>query len=156
MRVTLNVPDNVICIDGECKSVSLPVMPNVHALQWDGDKGIIEYTNGVSLGLTDLTPYLETLALWGTLPSATPQVVSYIPRDKLPPLTPWQVRKVLNAAGLRAQVEAAVAAADVTAQDAWHYATEFRRNDTVLNTLAAVVGISQAQLDTLFVEGAKL
>lgn len=77
------------------------------------------------------------------------------PVDLAPPappisVTPWQIRKALNAVGLRASVEAAVAAADQTTQDAWQYATEFRRDNPLVNGVALALGKTEAELDAVF------
>jgi hypothetical protein len=77
------------------------------------------------------------------------------PADPAPPappisVTPWQIRKALNAAGLRAAVESAVAAADQTTQDAWQYATEFRRDNPLVNAVASALGKSASEIDALF------
>lgn len=62
----------------------------------------------------------------------------------------FQVRAALLAAGLLAQVEAAVAAADPFAQLAWAEAVTFSRNSPTLNALAAQLGLPPAQVDELF------
>ena len=87
--------------------------------------------------------------------------VNYIPvvhevQVPVPQLTPRQVRLVLNTAGLRAAVEAAVAAADQDTRDMWDYSSVFLRNDPVLLTMAASLGITSQQLDQLFTDGAQL
>ena len=61
--------------------------------------------------------------------------------------TPWQIRKALNALGLRAVVEAAVAQQDQDTRDGWEFATEFRRDNALLNALAAALAID---LDAVF------
>jgi hypothetical protein len=66
------------------------------------------------------------------------------------PLSAWQVRKVLTASGLHAQVEAAVLAADQDTQDAWHYASNFQRDDPILNAMAVSLGITPKDLDNIF------
>jgi hypothetical protein len=71
-------------------------------------------------------------------------------------LTPRQVRLVLNAAGLRANVEAAIAAADQNTKDMWSYSSVFLRSDPLLNSMATSLGLTSAQLDQLFIDGALL
>jgi len=65
-------------------------------------------------------------------------------------ITPWQLRKALNQFGLRAAVEAAVAQADQNTKDGWEFATEFRRDDAMLNAMAGALGMTSEQLDDLF------
>lgn len=47
-------------------------------------------------------------------------------------VTPWQIRKALNATGMRAAVEAFAAASDQDTRDGWERATEFREDDPLL------------------------
>jgi hypothetical protein len=77
-------------------------------------------------------------------------------RALLSPLSAWQIRKVLTKSGLRTQVEAAILLADQNTQDAWHYASEFRRDDAILNAMAVTLGITATQLDDLFTLGVTL
>lgn len=63
--------------------------------------------------------------------------------------TPWQMRKALNAAGLRAAVEAAVAGADQTTKDGWEFATEFRSDDALLLALGVALGKTPDEIRAL-------
>jgi hypothetical protein len=74
----------------------------------------------------------------------------------IPNLTPRQVRLALTAAGLRDQVEAAVLAADQNTKDTWEFATEIVRTDPILIAMAKSIGITNAKLDKLFLDGSKL
>jgi len=65
--------------------------------------------------------------------------------------TPFQIRAALTQQGLRAQVEAAVAAStDQTIKDAWQYAQQFVENDKFITQMAAALGKSQADIHALF------
>ena len=66
------------------------------------------------------------------------------------PVTPLQIRRALNASGMRNMVEAAIASAPQDARDAWDYATEVRREDATLNFMAAALGMTPTQIDELF------
>ena len=66
------------------------------------------------------------------------------------PVTPLQIRRALNAAGMRGMVEAALATAPQDAKDAWDYAIEIHRDDPTLNAMATDLGITPAQVDDLF------
>ena len=74
------------------------------------------------------------------------------PPPPAPPIivSPWQIRKALNATGLRESVESAVAASDTTTKDAWQYATSFVRTDPLLDGMAKVMGKTDAEIDALF------
>ena len=72
------------------------------------------------------------------------------PADPLPPVTyscsPWQIRKALNAQGLRAAAESAVAAStDQALKDGWEFATEFRSDDPFVISMGAVLGKSEEE-----------
>lgn len=84
--------------------------------------------------------------------TATPPPPPPVPQS----LTPLQTRKVLNAHGLRAQVEAAIAAAGADAQDAWEWANAIQRDDPLVLQLTAALGLTTEQVDALFVEGGAL
>lgn len=71
-------------------------------------------------------------------------------------LTPRQIRLVLNASGLREQVEAAVAMASQDIKDMWGFSLEYKRDDPVLAAMVVQIGITEAQLDVLFTQGAAL
>jgi hypothetical protein len=82
----------------------------------------------------------------GWQPSAQPEAPAPVPQV----ITPWQLRKALNQTGLRALVETAVSQADQNTRDGWEFATEFRRDDPMLNAMAAALGMTAEQLDGLF------
>lgn len=80
-----------------------------------------------------------------------------IPAPVIPTsVSPLQARKALHQSGLLANVEAAVAAADAGTQMAWEYATSVDRNSAVVQSLSAVLGLSEQQLDDLFILAASL
>ena len=58
--------------------------------------------------------------------------------------TPWQIRKALNAAGLREAVESYVASGQSTQdeRDAWEFANEFCEDNPLLVNAAAMLGIT--------------
>jgi hypothetical protein len=62
----------------------------------------------------------------------------------------WKAKAALAAAGLLAQVDAAVAAQPQAVQLAWEYATELHRDSSTLAAMAATIGLSAAQIDELF------
>jgi len=90
------------------------------------------------------------------------QIDAYTPPAPIAPpatvavISMRQARLVLNNAGLLQQVEAAVAAADVSTQIEWEYAVELRRDWPTLTAMAAALGLTDVQLDDLFVQAATL
>lgn len=79
-----------------------------------------------------------------------------------PPVVPssvsaWQIRKALNRMGLRAAVEAAVAACgDQDTIDGWDTARDFLRNDPLVVGMGTALGKSAAEMDALFILAAGL
>ena len=71
-------------------------------------------------------------------------------------VSPRQIRQALTAGGLRAQVEAAVAASDQDTKDWWEFATAFERGHPMVGAMAAGLGIPDAQIDALFTLAASL
>lgn len=65
-------------------------------------------------------------------------------------VSPRQIRQALTRAGLRTQVEAAVVAGDQDIKDWWEFATEFQRTNQHVIDMAAVLGVTERQLDDLW------
>jgi hypothetical protein len=68
----------------------------------------------------------------------------------------YQIRQALSAAGLRDQVESAVAAGDQEMKDAWQYAQTFERLHPKIVQIGVALGQTDAQLDDLFTLGMTL
>lgn len=86
---------------------------------------------------------------------------AHFPPDPEPVLVPQvitirQAKLVLLAAGLLDDVDAAVSAADRTTQIEWEYATEVKRDWPTLMAMQASLGLSDSQIDQLFIQGALL
>jgi hypothetical protein len=73
-------------------------------------------------------------------------------------ITPRQCRLILMQQGLLSQVEAMIATQDEATKITWAYATEFRRNDPLLNQLAANLTppLTSEQIDQFFIAAAQL
>lgn len=65
-------------------------------------------------------------------------------------VTPRQFRRALSQAGLRASVEAAIAAADEETRDTWEYAVTIERGHPMLIAMATALDVTSEQLDDLF------
>jgi hypothetical protein len=73
----------------------------------------------------------------------------------VPPVIPaWKARVALREAGLLGAVEATVAAAGGRVQDAWVGASEWSRDSAFLLTLAADLGLTDMDIDRLFLVAA--
>ena len=58
MKVTIIPSDGVVGIDGEfIDQLVLDIEPDIHAVQWDGVKGTIEYQSKPVEKITDFTPF---------------------------------------------------------------------------------------------------
>lgn len=100
---------------------------------------------------TDYQQYLAWLSE-GNTPLPADPVVSVIPSV----VTMRQARIALNRADLLASVNAAVAVADEETKIAWEFSTEVQRNFPLVQTLAAALNLTEAQLDELFTTAAAL
>jgi hypothetical protein len=72
------------------------------------------------------------------------------PADPLPPpvytCSPWQIRKALNAQGLRQSVEDAVSGSDdQTLKDGWEFATSFQSDYPFVISMGASLGMTEEQ-----------
>jgi hypothetical protein len=69
------------------------------------------------------------------------------------PLTvsPRQIRQALTATGMRAAVEAGVAASDQDTIDWWERATSFEEDHPMIDTMATALGITDEQRHAVFV-----
>jgi hypothetical protein len=63
----------------------------------------------------------------------------------------FQARAALYGAGLLDDVETAIAVADPLVQMAWADAQEFQRNSPTILALAGVLGLSESDVDELFI-----
>lgn len=101
---------------------------------------------------TDLTEHEDMLA---------DLVASYVPPPPEPVHVPQvitirQAKLALLAAGLLDDVDAAVSAADRATQIEWEYATEVRRDWPTLTAVQAVAGLTDEQVDGLFIAASAL
>jgi hypothetical protein len=71
-------------------------------------------------------------------------------------VSPRQIRQALTAAGLRADVEAAILEGDQDLKDWWEFATAFERNHPLVTSMAASLDVSDEQLDALFIAAGAL
>ncbi|NDB59843.1 hypothetical protein EB001_15555 [bacterium] len=75
MKLTIIRDDNCVYIDGisriiDCSSLD----PSIHAIQWNGQKGMIEYVDPDPFDgkmpapkpITDITPYQYLIDAWNT------------------------------------------------------------------------------------------
>ena len=109
------------------------------------------HADAAALG-TDLAEHETMLADW---------VAAYIPPAPEPIQVPQvvtirQAKLALLQAGLLDDVDAAIAQADRATQIEWEYATEVHRNWPTLLGVKDVVGLTDEQVDGLFIQAALL
>lgn len=73
-----------------------------------------------------------------------------IPPTPILSVTPRQFRLALNATGMRASIEAYVAAGSQDMKDTWEFATVIERNSPIIAAGAAELGLTEGQIDDLF------
>lgn len=88
-------------------------------------------------------------------------VIRTVDPSTLPPTVPdfvtsRQLRLFLLQSDMLDDVETIVATEDRATQIQWEYATEFHRNDPLLNQLATQLGITQEALDQFFIEASQI
>lgn len=100
----------------------------------------------------DLTEYEPLLAeVEANIQPADPILVQ-VPQA----ITIRQAKLVLLSAGLLDDVDAAIAQADRATQIEWEYATEVHRNWSTLRSVQGAVGLTDEQVDELFIRAASL
>jgi len=85
-------------------------------------------------------------------------IAPYVAPPPVVPLsvTPRQVRLLLLSQNLLSQVGAMIAASDDATKITWQYASEFRRDDPLLEGLAQQLGLSNEQIDQFFIAAAAI
>jgi hypothetical protein len=115
---------------------------------------ILRITDGASIpndpANTDYAQYLQWLSEGNTPDPADPVIIP------IPSCSPRQIRQALTAVGLRASVEAAVAAGDQDLKDWWEFSTTIERNHPQVVAMGAALGQTPEALDALFTAGAAL
>jgi len=79
-----------------------------------------------------------------------------LPKPVVVSVTPRQIRQALTRAGLRQQVEAAVAAGNQDLKDWWEFSTEIQRTHPMVIGMAQSLNISSDSLDALFLTASGL
>lgn len=99
------------------------------------------------------------------LASLVPEGEAILPYVAPPPEVPEsvsmrQARLALLGAGLLSQVDAAIASLPIPQKEAaaieWEYAQEVQRHNGLVPAMAQALGMTEAQLDALFIQAATL
>jgi hypothetical protein len=111
------------------------------------------------MGLTDVGPPVFDPATAGCFWRGTAwEIVAAQPEVAPVPaaISMRQARLVLLGAGLLDTVNAGIKGMPPAAQIEWEFASEVRRDNALIATLAATLGLDGAKLDELFTQGATL
>ena len=71
-------------------------------------------------------------------------------------VSPRQIRQALTAAGLRASVEAAIAASNQDTKDWYEFSTAFERTHPAVTAMGVALGVSAGALDDLWIAAGAL
>ena len=169
MRMTILPAQRIVIIDGQARGpLLLDVAANIHAVQWYGAKGEIEFVDHDGDGpisrppnerFTDIGRFQSAIDAWSAWTPSTPLVP---PGSTVPPeITNFQARAVLmgmpgSAEGrtLFEDVDDTLRAMGGTAWQAWEYANTITRNGVLVQQMAAQFGLTDANLDEMFRQAA--
>jgi len=117
------------------------------------ENGVI--ANTIAVESLDVLPNLIDASIGGSIGDS---IVDGAVVPKPPPapvvpesVSPRQIRQALTRAGLRTQVESAVAAGDQDTKDWWEFATEFQRSHPQVIAMGEALSVTPQQLDDLWV-----
>jgi hypothetical protein len=114
----------------------------INIILWDGD--LEAYDPGMEAVLDDGTATVGSTYSDGIF--VPPVIVVPVPAS----VTPLQMRKALREMGLAATVKSFVASQSEDVQEAWEYANSIDRDNTLIATAAAALGMTDEQADDLF------
>lgn len=160
MRLSVIFDDQLVMKDGLGYRVTLPVDTPVHAIQWLGDAGEIEYRDPQepNEAFTDEAVLAPFVALWQAAHDAATQVSSV-------PVVPARISKLQaelqlymmgELASIEAMIEARANAGDVGLRIYWRSTSHIERNHLALAAIANAKGWSAEQVDQWFIDAAQL
>lgn len=112
------------------------------------DEGFVEFVmSGKHIkSATTEKELIETLAVYNILPPfAVPASVKM-----------WQAKVVLASQGLLDSIDKEIAKQDKSLQLAWEYASDLSRYSDGMKAMAKIIGLSDEQVDQLFIQAAKV
>ena len=157
MRVTIIRDDGVVGIDGVFKKRSMSELPEgVRAVQWDGSSGHIEHDDMTNTELTDISGFQAFIDAWN-VPDPLPIMPAPDPRLSMA-VTRFQAKAAMYNAGILDTVEAHFAdpATGKIDKIAWDDAIDFYRLSPLVVSVGGLLGLTDAQLDQLFIDAAKV
>ena len=84
MRVTVVPEDKMVIVDGVARQVTMPAFPNIRAVQWEGDRGRIEYYDREPTWFKDFAKIQPAVDAWeAAAPGVEPPLPRTISREAL-------------------------------------------------------------------------
>ena len=167
MKLTIIPVDGAVYVDGSSTSGLLISFPNnVHALQWSDSSGWIEFNTG------EKNQDIEELPTWAIEALSArdahianmaeeavrmeAEALAAIPTQ----VTMRQARLALLGAGLLSGIDAAINSLSEPDKSAakieWEYAAVVQRDSGLVPAMAAALGMTEAQIDQLFITASTL
>ena len=160
MRITMVRDDNLVLVDGVGLIVDLSDMPaDLHAVQWYGDAGHVERQGMMNQPINSLADFQKWISRWNAAAAAAANPPEPAPPPSVPQsVTRFQARAALYKSGMLAAVEAymALETTDPLTRMAWADVLSFERQSAMVLAVSAALGLSDAQLDDLFVLAATI
>lgn len=125
-------------------------------------KAAIASVTGLLVGERDGVWVVKDATGWRTLLAAEQTAITAeydrMYKDFIVPksITMRQARLVLNSAGLLTTVQQSIGAMPTEVQIEWEYANVVVRNSPIISTLQTALGLTDAQVDQMFIDGAAL
>lgn len=160
MRLSVIFDDELVMVDGVGYRVNLPDAPEIHAIQWNGQAGEIEYRDQhtPNEAIDDQAVLAPYLALWQAAHDAATQVspVLVVPARISKLQAELQLYMMGELASIEAMIEAAANAGDVGLRIYWRSTSHIERNHLALAAIANAKGWSAEQVDQWFIDAAQL
>jgi hypothetical protein len=155
-KITIIADDGVVGVDGVFRAVDLSALdPNIHAVQWDGAKGHVEFKDhSPATKLSDISQYQAFIDAWAAAAPLPPTLAELNSAKRQEFIAEGVIRiaaqvpdwdsigSVKTAAGMWPAIGGGATAAMLLAKDIYLYV-----RDTVPAKLAAVP--SQAELEAI-------
>ena len=123
----------------------------VNFVTWDGVTQVNWGTGNRAVEIPADTAYGHGWT-WDGSTFVEPTPVVSVPKS----ITPRQCRLILLQQDLLASVEAMIAQQDEATRITWEFASEFKRDDPLLNQLGIALGLTQQQIDEFFIAAAQI